>query len=235
MKYLIKLIKSLKEIIIITILEYIVLLLPSFIYYSITKGNIEDFILNYGSIILIIFDILLIIYLITNYKRKESKINKNSYLPLILTGIFLATFLNMLIFKLTTQKEVITISFILSLVASSFIGPIMEELMFRYIFLNKLLTFNTKKISILINLIVFALFHSGLTTMIYAFILGLFLNYVYLKYQNIKASIILHISANLIVSFLTGYNPYILLISLIGLIISILLLKKDGKNYEKVF
>ena len=46
------------------------------------------------------------------------------------------------------------------------------------------------------------------------------------KTNNLKASIIIHISANIMSIFLFKYNIYILLLSLINLIISTLILKK---------
>jgi len=230
MNYLSNFIKSIKEIVITIILQYLVIIISSYIYFAITKGDVEKFILNYGSIILVIIDILIIFYLYKRNKRAEPKLKLKYYFPLILIGIFLATVLNMIIFKYINVKDITTLSLILSIIASGIVGPILEEILFRYILLNRLLTFNSKTLSIIISAIVFALFHNGIINIIYAFILGLILSIIYLKYKNIKTSIIIHISANMIVSFLTQFNSYILIISIIGLITSILLLKRDWRN-----
>ena len=67
--------------------------------------------------------------------------------------------------------------------------------------------------------------------MIYAFILGIVFGLFYIKYKNIKLTILMHMAANIIVIYLTGYNNLILILSIIGLIISYLIMnKKVAKN-----
>ena len=135
-------------------------------------------------------------------------------------GVFSATFMNMLLFKVGGSGTSSNMSLWLVILSTGFIGPIMEELLFRYIYLNKLLKFNDENTSIMISTFVFAILHGTLYNMIYAFVLGLILSKIYLKYKNITASMLVHISANLIVIFLTSFDIYLLIISLIGLIIS---------------
>ena len=135
-------------------------------------------------------------------------------------GVFSATFMNMLLFKVGGSGTSSNMSLWLVVLSTGFIGPIMEELLFRYIYINKLLKFNDENTSIMISTFVFAILHGTLYNMIYAFVLGLILSKIYLKYKNIKASMLVHISANLIVIFLTNFDIYLLIISLIGLIIS---------------
>ena len=237
MSYLSKLLKSLKEIIVVTILQYGGMYALILIYYLITHATleeIENFVINYACNILLIFDIFVIIYLVKKNKRKEPSVPLPNYLPLILVGIFFATFLNMLIFRFIPDDSVVVLPLAFSFIATNIVGPIFEEVLFRYVFFNKLLTFNSKKATVLINCIAFSLIHDDLTHMFYAFLLGLIINYVYLKYKNIIACIVVHISANTIVSFLFGFNVYMLIVSFIGLILSLFLLYKDKINFVGV-
>ena len=64
--------------------------------------------------------------------------------------------------------------------------------------------------------------------MIYAFILGIVLGLIYLRYKSIKITMYAHMISNMAVIFLTDFNVYILYLSLIGLILSIFLLNKKG-------
>ena len=67
--------------------------------------------------------------------------------------------------------------------------------------------------------------------MIYAFILGIVFGLFYIKYKNIKLTILMHMAANIIVIYLTGYNTLIFILSIIGLLISYLIInKKVAKN-----
>ena len=103
-------------------------------------------------------------------------------------------------------------------------------MLFRYVFLNRLRNFFTTRNAILLSSLVFALLHSDIITMIYAFIMGFIFAYVYVKYDNIKVSIMCHIGANTIVSFLTSFNIWILLLGLFGVWISIYLILRDNKR-----
>lgn len=220
MDYFKKFIYALKEIFIVYILEYIILFGSSITYTLLGGKNITNFVTNYIPYILVIFNIIIIFIIHKKYYKKEKKISTKRIIPLIMIGIFSATFMNMLIFKIGASGTPVNMNIILVILASGFIGPIMEELLFRYIYLNKLLKFNSENTSIMISTFVFAILHGNLYNIIYAFVIGLILSKIYLKYKNITASIIVHISANLIVILLTNYNTYILIISLIGLIIS---------------
>ena len=62
--------------------------------------------------------------------------------------------------------------------------------------------------------------------MIYAFILGLILCLSYERRKTILSPILIHVSANIIVLFLDSYNPLILLLGIINLILSLVILKQ---------
>lgn len=222
---------SLKEIVVVYILQYIVILGSSYIYLSIDpKGDVTGFLTTMGYILLILFDIIVAIYLYLRNKRKEKKVKVANYFPIVYLGIGMAVVLNMLIFLFNLNNEMANLNIYLAVLSSGIIGPILEEMLFRYVFLNRLSNFFTMRNAILLSSLVFALLHGDIITMIYAFIMGFIFAYVYVKYDNIKVSIMCHISANTIVIFLTSFNIWILLLGLFGVWISIYLILRDNKR-----
>lgn len=222
---------SLKEIVVVYILQYIVILGSSYIYLSIDpKGDVTGFLTTMGYILLILFDIIVAIYLYLKNKRKEKKVKVTDYFPVVYLGIGMAVALNMLIFLFNLNNEMADLNIYLAILSSGIIGPILEEMLFRYVFLNRLRNFFTMRNAILLSSLVFALLHGNIITMIYAFIMGFIFAYVYVKYDNIKVSIMCHIGANTIVIFLTSFNIWILLLGLFGVWISIYLILRDNKR-----
>ena len=222
---------SLKEIVVVYILQYIVILGSSYIYLSIDpKGDVTGFLTTMGYILLILFDIIVAIYLYLRNKRKEKKVKVTDYFPVVYLGIGMAVALNMLIFLFNLNNEMADLNIYLAILSSGIIGPILEEMLFRYVFLNRLSNFFTMRNAILLSSLVFALLHGDIVTMIYAFIMGFIFAYVYVKYDNIKVSIMCHIGANTIVIFLTSFNIWILLLGLFGVWISIYLILRDNKR-----
>ena len=79
-------------------------------------------------------------------------------------------------------------------------APIAEELLFRGLLLRALAQYN-KKLAIFASSLLFGLFHSSLTQLPYAFLLGLVLGYVALEYHIIWA-VIMHLFNNLVFAVL---------------------------------
>ena len=227
MNYIKKLIKSILPIIIVYIIEHLIIIISSSIYTLLGYKNLELFVSNTASLILTTSNIIIIYILIKKYKYYQNKLNIKLYYPLISLGISISCLLNMLIFKIIPPSNNNLIPLYISILSSGIIGPILEEILFRYILLNKLKKFNTKKTSIIIATIIFGIIHINPIKIIYAMILGLVLNIIYSKTNNIKSSIIIHISANIISIFLYEYNIYILILSLINLLISLSIISKN--------
>lgn len=226
MKYIMNLIKTLIPIFIFYITSYMIIFISSFIY-SINNNNLEVFINTYLPYILILYYILVIIYIKNKYKYPNKKANRyNSYLSLYL-GLSLSALLNMLIFLIKPPSKEITVSLLTSLLSSAIIGPILEEYIFRYYLYNKLIEFNSKKKTIILNSLIFGILHGSLLNIIYAFILGLFINIIYNKYKNIYYCILIHIGANLMGLLLTTYNQTILILSIINLLLYAILIQKN--------
>ena len=226
MNYIKKLLISSKEIIITYLLEYIILIISCLIYYILINKELTTFINNNLSYISIISLIIITTYIYNKNKIKESNINYKLLFPVISIGISISCFLNMIIFKIYPPiNNVNNISFIL-IISSGLLGPIYEEILFRYINLNKLKEFNTPIKSILINSLIFALIHFNIKEIIFAFFLSLTINYIYHKKNNIIYPIIIHQSANIISLFLSSYNRTILILSIICFLINIEIIKE---------
>ena len=220
MKYLKRILISAKEIIITYIIEYLIIILSCLFYTLLINKDLTSFINNILPFITIISLLLITIYLYKNNIREENNIKYN-YIPIIISiGISLSCLLNMFIFKIYPPKEPTTNISILIIISTCLVGPIYEEILFRYIFLNRLKKYNTPLKAVLINSFIFALIHLNFKEIIFAFFLSLIINIIYQKYNNIIYPIILHSSANIISLFLLEYNNTIIILSLICLLIN---------------
>lgn len=220
MKYLKNLILSFKEIFLLFILQYAILLSCLFVF-----GMNKSIII--GSIFICIIEI---IYVVFKYKGKKIKVEQYNLFPYILLGIGVTTTYNMILFAMNLGNEVNTnINIVFNIICSGIIGPIFEETLFRYSFINYLKKFNSTKMSIIISSIVFAICHTGITTIIYAFIIGLVNSYLYIKKKNILVPIVIHMSANIFVNVLNIFNPYILIIGIFLIVLSVTIIR-DGKD-----
>lgn len=220
MFYLKKLLLSLKEIFLVMIIQYI-LLISIILLLGMDKAII------YGSIVLSLFELFFIIW---KSKNINFKFTESAYFAYMILGIGIATIYNMVIFKLDLNKEA-TVDFpiILNLICSGIIGPIFEEILFRHNLTLKLEKINNNKFTtIILAGIVFGLCHTGIVTIIYATTIGIVNTYIYIKDKDIIKPIILHISGNIFVNLLYGYNSVILILGIILIIIGLLIIKRDN-------
>lgn len=130
-------------------------------------------------------------------------------------------------------------NWIWSLIFVGILSPIIEEVMFRGVMLNKLRGYGDK-IAIITTAVLFGLFHANFSQFFYAVALGIIFAYVTLKTGTIKYSVILHIVVNLmgsvILPALIGDGSNIAIVGAVGIvllvivIIGLVLLIKDRKN-----
>ncbi len=85
---------------------------------------------------------------------------------------------------------------ILSIIFVGIIGPIVEEIMFRKLFTDRLTPYGDK-IAILLPSLIFGLFHANLYQFFYAFFLGAIFSYIYVKTGKLLYTCILHVFINL--------------------------------------
>lgn len=224
--YIKKLLKSLIPLYILILLNPILLFIIASVYATYNVDNLTNFINNYGGIILILTNIIYIIYIIKKHRIKVNKYNLIDNYPKIYLFISIPLFLNSLILLINNQK-IPTINIYIALFGSVIIGPILEELIFRYLIYNNLNKFNNKNTSIILSSLIFALVHNGFINIVYAFIIGTILTIIYSKNKNIKEVIILHMVANLMSLLIKEYNPIILISSFICLIFSLYIIKMN--------
>ena len=219
MNYLKKLLSALLKIIILIIIPYIITIISTYIYKILTNKDISIYINNYLIYILLLYYVLAIIYLIKKNKIKITRIKTINYYNYISIGISLSCILNMIIFLIT--KETIKLNYnLLFIISSTLIGPIYEEIIFRFIFYNRLKEFNSIRKSILMTTIIFSIIHISPSKIFFAFILGIIINIKYEKTNNLLVPILIHISANTIALFLNTYRVEILVLSILLLIIN---------------
>ena len=130
-------------------------------------------------------------------------------------------------------------NWIWSLIFAGILSPIIEEMMFRGVMLNKLRRYGDK-VAIITTAILFGLFHANFSQFFYAVALGMIFAYVALKTGTIKYSIILHIVVNImggvILPAAIGDGSNMVVSGCVGLvllaivIIGLVLLIKNRKN-----
>ena len=137
---------------------------------------------------------------------------------------------------------------LLNLIIISIIGPIFEEMLFRKLLIDRTIKYGAR-ISIILSATLFGLMHGNLNQFFYAFLLGGFFAYVYIKTGNILYTIILHIFLNLIGSVFSlfvvesanaiaqgtyaGFDISIILIYIIFIITAMLFGLLGLVNYKK--
>lgn len=134
-------------------------------------------------------------------------------------------------------------------ISTIILAPVLEEILFRGLFLKGFLLKYSAKKAIIVSTILFAVIHLLPSQIINALLLGLFFGFIYYKTKSIGYTIVLHFLANL-TSFVAGYinfknaksvsspindvygdlSVYIIVVSVIILIFSSIMLKKTLKN-----
>ncbi len=89
-----------------------------------------------------------------------------------------------------------------SLIVTSIITPIVEELFFRKLLIDRTIKYGAG-ISILISALMFGLYHANLNQLIYSLLVGGFFAAVYVKTGNVIYTILLHMAANFTGSIVT--------------------------------
>ena len=121
-------------------------------------------------------------------------------------------------------------------------NPIIEELVFRKLFADKLLQYG-ERFYILVSSFCFAIVHGvslGIPQIVYTFILGMIWSYLMVKTGDIKLVIIMHALSNLFGSLMRVsmiavgfYSMFLILLGIIGLILFFVNKKKIILDEEK--
>lgn len=106
------------------------------------------------------------------------------------------------------------------LLAVAVLGPVLEEIIFRGIILDRLTIVMKPEIAIIIQGILFGLMHGNLVWISYATFMGMILGYIKVCTNSLKASVITHMAYNIgspigaivMYSFMGIANPHIVLL-----------------------
>lgn len=107
-----------------------------------------------------------------------------------------------------TMKAMYSAPLIVQILCLAVLVPISEEYVFRGLFFKRLESGTTFVYAMLYSSFVFGILHMNLVQMIYGFILGMMLAYVYEKYGSLKAPILAHMVMNLLSVLATEYGLY---------------------------
>lgn len=223
------------------------LLIVIMAYFYIQGGNAIDefnsFLLDKQLLIVVILGLIFIPLLLIDYKKNyyNSEVKKINIPILLIIVVLLSLVYNVFAYyvnNFTFQTSLFDSNgnILYVFLSTGLIGPVIEELMFRGIIYNELKKRITTMAAILITTLFFALTHFNIFQIIYALALGFILIFVYEKYKDIKAPIILHMASNITTTlfvpllikdnFIVNYS--IFLIGLIG----IFLIKKYTKFFK---
>ncbi len=92
----------------------------------------------------------------------------------------------------------------LNLALVSIIGPIFEEIFFRKFLIDRTIKYGAR-VSIILSAVIFGFFHGNISQLFYAFLLGGFFAYIYIKTGKIIYTIALHIIVNLMGSVVSVF------------------------------
>lgn len=86
--------------------------------------------------------------------------------------------------------------FFISLISIGIIAPIFEELLFRGLIFGELRKVSKIPLALVIQALIFGVYHMNVIQSSYAFLLGLLLGFVYYRSSSIIAPVIMHITIN---------------------------------------
>lgn len=190
------------------VVQFSILFLLAIFYISSGKhaSLFGQYLANNQIYLVLLLAIIFIPIFSMQYKKQkfqEKKMTKvSNWLNLIFVGIILSIFYNIVgfyishVFPITNLYQENT-RILITLLSTGLLGPVIEELLFRGIMYNEAKKIYSNMKSILLVTIIFAICHTSIIQIIYAFALGFILIYVYEKYHTVKAPIIVHMASNI--------------------------------------
>lgn len=249
---------------------------------SFTDAQLETELMKYSLHLTFVAATITIPFFVLFKRRDEKKAEMNgalkkfervawpAYLLVVPFALFAMYSANMLVSILTlfmpdfmlksyagTETAIYDSSLWIQILAGGIMGPIVEEYLFRGLIYNRILRFAKPMMAGLISAALFGIFHWNWIQLPYAFLLGLALAFVYEKYKNIFAPILLHIVANMFSIIVTAatkntsaeavelpvnqqlmvYIPMFIVTAVIAIVLGILIdrnVEAKEKNYETI-
>jgi membrane protease YdiL (CAAX protease family) len=206
-------------------------------------ARVQELFNSLSPVILIIQNGISLLFTVLFYRRDNKryitaqKAKKAGFLPwlsLVLFSIGFSLFFNLF----TIQTGIYTIlggenmgsnvlfggNFILAAIAMAIVAPVAEEVLFRGLIFRRLRSIIGSKngflISAGISSVIFGLVHMNVLQGLYAFLIGMFLCYVYEKTRNLVAPMLAHALANAVAFFGTFVISDEILFGIGGIIIT---------------
>lgn len=200
--------------------------------------QLSVFLNNYKLFTTLITAIIIIPLVIKKIDKPHEK--PKNILNLIIIGMSFSLTFNLLLFSLNKPFNFTNLfddsskNIIITLICTGIIGPILEELIFRGVVYSNLKKFTNTTKSMIITGLIFGIFHGNIIQFIYAFLFNIVLVKAYDRDNNILNPIIVHMSANSIITLslfiIRKLNIYLSIISfIIFLIIFIIIMYKYNK------
>ena len=98
-------------------------------------------------------------------------------------------------------------SFIFSLIATGIIAPIFEELLFRGLIFGELKKITDVRLALVIQALIFGVFHLNIIQGTYAFLIGLVLGFLYYRSNSLLSPILMHITFNASTIIISHFLP----------------------------
>ena len=95
-------------------------------------------------------------------------------------------------------------SLIPQFVVAAVIAPIVEEVVFRKLLIDRMQPYG-EKTAVILTAVLFGLFHGNLSQFLYAFLVGLLFGYLYVRTGKIRYSIAIHMTINTITGVFSGW------------------------------
>lgn len=165
--------------------------------------------------IVIVFVIYFVIFKIKKISFgeycKTEKISLKIGLVIVIMGIsanYLATYILTLLSEIKLleglfssyeklSQQLVSGNLVMTFLVIGIIAPIFEEILFRGLIYGALRKVFRVSAAMLIQVVLFGLYHLNAIQGIYAIVVALLIGYVYLKYKSIVAAMLLHISLNI--------------------------------------
>ncbi len=176
-------------------LNYVTLFLSFFLYAMIfgveaLKQMPLEISLGVGLIVNLIFYLVLI-----KHYPKEKKPQKD-YGTMLLLGFSYSLFWNAFFLQISNSFE--SEPHIILFFTSVLIGPILEEYVFRGFLFRELKKNYSLMEAMMLSSLLFALFHTTIFQIIFAFFLGLITSYLYHKTGHLRNAILFHMASNFV-------------------------------------
>lgn len=181
-----------------TLLQYLYISIITVIVFPFYKGDIDSYIaaslFKNTSVIATILFTVSFIFILRKFTNKDKKVCFEKIFLLFMLGILLSLIIHVIRLIIGNIKH--EDFSLLVIFATGILGPIFEEYLYRGKVYSILKEKFKNRYAMMITTILFALSHSGIENILYAFLIGSILMIIYGKTNSLKATSAFHIGAN---------------------------------------